>query len=470
MQDHGSTIGMEFDSAATTGLAEPHAPPILTVAMTRAVHSKAVASSRIPQWEMWRSTAHAIKAWTVAHLDRLLVQFEQQIVARGGHVLWAEDAQQANAHILEIARGRGVRTVVKAKSMATEEIALNHALQDAGIRSMETDLGEYIVQLAGQRPIHLVGPAMHLSAADIGKLFAEKLGMPYTETPEALIAEARKRLRQDYLDAGMGISGVNFGVAETGTLVVVENEGNGGLSMSAPPVHVAVMGIEKLIPRMTDLPVFLNLLARSATGQSLSTYTHFVQGVEPPRQLYVILLDNGRTNILADRASRQALYCIRCGACLNICPVYRRAGGWAYGWAYPGPIGAVITPHLVPLEVSGELPFASSLCGACQEACPVQIDIPHQLLHLRHEAVTHPSPMKSWSERLLWRMWSWAMRGPRRYRLATWLGLRLGLAAARRSPWKPGKPGKWLQAWERGRELPDVPAQSFKSWWRSRQS
>ncbi|HMF13977.1 MAG TPA: LUD domain-containing protein, partial [Gemmataceae bacterium] len=322
----------------------------------------------------------------------------------------------------------------------------------------------------GQRPTHLIGPAMHLSAAEIGKLFAEKLGVAYTEVPEALLAEARKRLRQDYLDAQIGVSGVNFGVAETGTIVVVENEGNGALTMAAPPVHVAVLGIEKLLPRMADLPVFLNVLARSGTGQALSTYTHFIQGVEPPRELYVILLDNGRTSILADRAARQALYCIRCGACLNVCPVYRRAGGWAYGWVYPGPIGAVTTPHLVPLELSGELPFASSLCGACQEACPVKIDIPHQLLHLRHVAVTRPSPMRSRGERLVWRLWSWAMRGRRRYRLFTWLGLRVGLPLAWWSPWKPGKPGAWLRAWERGRDLPEVPAQSFKAWWRSRKS
>jgi L-lactate dehydrogenase complex protein LldF len=405
--------GMAFDLAATAGLAEPNAPPVVAISAARAVHSKAVASARIPQWEAWREAAHRIKAWTITHLDRLLIQFEQQLKARDVKVHWAEDAEQANTLILDLALSRGVRTVVKAKSMATEEIALNHALEHVGIRSMETDLGEYIVQLAGHRPTHLIGPAMHMSAAEIGKLFADKLGMPYTEKPEDLIAEARRRLRQDYLDAGLGISGVNFGVADTGTLVVVENEGNGGLSMAAPPVHIAVMGIEKLIPRMADLPVFLNLLARSGTGQAMTTYTHLIQGAPPPRQLHIILLDNGRTKILADKSSRQALYCIRCGACLNVCPVYRRTGGWAYGWVYPGPIGAVTTPHLVPLEISGELPFASSLCGACQEACPVKIDIPHQLLHLRHKAVTEPSPMRSVSERCMWRMWAWAMRGPR---------------------------------------------------------
>jgi L-lactate dehydrogenase complex protein LldF len=460
--------GMTFDITATSGLAEPHAPPVVAASAARAVHSKAVATARIPQWEAWRHTAHQIKAWTIAHLDRLLVEFEQQVRARGGKVLWAEDAAQANTLILDIAKNHGVRTVVKAKSMATEEIALNEALQRAGIRSMETDLGEYIVQLAGDRPTHLIGPAMHMSAADIAKLFADKLGMPYTEKPEELLAEARRRLRQDYLDAGLGISGVNFGVAETGTIVVVENEGNGGLSMAAPPIHIAVMGIEKLIPRMVDLPVFLNLLARSGTGQALSVYTHFIHGADPSRELIVILIDNGRTSILADRPAREALYCIRCGACLNICPVYRRAGGKAYGWVYPGPIGAVTTPHLIPLQLSGELPFASSLCGACQETCPVHIDIPHQLLHLRHRAVTEPSPMQSISERWIWRIWAWAMRGPKRYRFFTWLGLRVGLPLARRSRWKPGKPGAWLRAWQRGRELPSLPKDSFRAWWRGR--
>jgi L-lactate dehydrogenase complex protein LldF len=459
-----NSYGMTFDVAATAGLAEPNAPPVVALSAARAVHSKAAASARIPQWEMWRETAHRIKAWTIAHLDRLLVQFEQQVSLRGGKVLWAENAAQANAMILEIAKNKGVRTVVKAKSMATEELALNRVFAYAGIRSMETDLGEYIVQLAGQRPTHLIGPAMHMSAGEIGRLFADKLAIPYTEKPEDLIAEARKRLRQDYLNAELGVSGVNFGVAETGTLAVVENEGNGGLSMAAPPVHIAVMGIEKLVPRMADLPVFLNVLARSGTGQALSTYTHFIQGAAPSRELFVILLDNGRTNILADKAARQALYCIRCGACLNVCPVYRRSGGWAYGWVYPGPIGAVTTPHLVPLGLSGELPFASSLCGACQEACPVKIDIPHQLLHLRNKAVMHRSPMRSGAEQLMWRLWSWANQGPRRYRLLTWLGLRVGL----RLPWKPGKPGQWLRAWRRGRELPDIPAQSFKAWWRNR--
>jgi L-lactate dehydrogenase complex protein LldF len=461
--DASAHTGASFDHAATLGLGEPRAPAVVAVSAARASHHKEAAAARIPQWQEWRQAAYEIKAYTIAHLDRLLVQFEQAVTDRGGKVLWAENAQQANSLILDIARARGVRGVVKSKSMATEEIALNAALEGAGINVLETDLGEYIVQLAHQRPSHIIAPAMHMSATDVGKLFTEMLGEPYTTVAEDLIAMARRRLRQAYLEAGMGISGVNFGVAETGTLVVVENEGNAGLSTSAPPVHVAVMGIEKLVPRLADLPVFLHLLARSGTGQQLTTYTHLIQGAIAPRELYVVLLDNGRTNILADPPARQSLYCIRCGACLNVCPVYRRAGGWAYGWVYPGPIGAVTTPHLVGIEQAGELPFASSLCGACHETCPVKIDIPHQLLHLRHRAVTEPSPVRSAGARRVWRLWSWAMRGQKRYALTTRL-LRLGLRVGRWLPWKPGP----LGAWARGRELPEVPPRSFRNWWRRR--
>lgn len=463
VREVSSLSSATFDRGATAGLYEPHAPAVVAVSAARSSHHKDAATARIPQWQAWREAAHQIKAYTIAHLDRLLVQFEQQATARGAKVLWAENAEQANTLVLDIARAHKVQSVVKSKSMVAEEIGLNAALEAAGIQALETDLGEYIVQLAGQRPSHIIAPAMHMSAADVGRLFAEKLGEPYSEKPEELSAVARRLLRHKYLQAGMGVSGVNFAVAETGTLVVVENEGNAGLTMAAPPVHVAVMGIEKLIPRLADLPVFLNLLARSGTGQQLTTYTHLIQGVMPPRELYVVLLDNGRTSILADRPARQSLYCIRCGACLNVCPVYRRTGGWAYGWVYPGPIGAVTTPHLVGLEQAGELPFASSLCGACEETCPVKIDIPHQLLHLRHRAVTEPSPVRSGGQRRFWRLWAWSMSRRGRYELAM-RALRIGLRLARHLPWKPAP----LEAWTRGRELPELPAQSFRAWWRSR--
>jgi L-lactate dehydrogenase complex protein LldF len=346
--------------------------------------------------------------------------------------------------------------------MVTEEMELNHVLEAEGIRPIETDLGEYIVQLARQRPTHIVTPAIHMSAADVGRLFEERLGEPFSAEHQHLTGIARRHLREEYLQAGMGISGCNFAVADTGTLVVIENEGNAGLSTATPPVHVALIGVEKVIPSIRHLPVFLNLLGRSGTGQKLTTYTHLIHGPVAGRKLYIILIDNGRTNILKDPAAWMSMFCIRCGACLNNCPVYRRAGGWAYGWVYPGPIGSIITPHLIGMEKAGTLPFASSLCGACGEVCPVRIDIPHQLVHLRHRAVNEPSPVRSALERLTWRMWAWWMGGPRRYRLAMW-AVRCGVRMVRFLPWHPGK----LGAWTRGRDLPRPPAgPTFRAWWR----
>jgi L-lactate dehydrogenase complex protein LldF len=259
----------------------------------------------------------------------------------------------------------------------------------------------------------------------------------------------------------MGISGCNFAVADTGTVVVVENEGNAGLSTATPPVHVVLVGIEKLLPRLDHLPLFLNLLARSGTGQKLTTYTHLIQGPAAGRKLYVIFLDNGRSNVLKDPAAWQSLFCIRCGACLNACPVYRRVGGWSYGWVYPGPIGSILTPHLVGIDKAAKLPFASSLCGACGEVCPVKIDIPHQLVHLRNRAVNEPSPMNSSFDRLQWTAWAWMMKRPWRYKLAMGT-IRMGVRLARYLPWHFGQ----LGAWTRGRALPDVPSGTFRGWWK----
>jgi L-lactate dehydrogenase complex protein LldF len=390
------------------------------------------------------------------------VEFERNITARGATVLWAENAEEANRHVLQIAREHNVKTVVKGKSMVSEEMELNHKLAAAGVRAVETDLGEYLVQLAGQRPTHIVTPALHLSAEEVGKLFTEKLGEPFTAEHRALTDIARRHLREDFISADMGTSGVNFGIADTGAICIVENEGNVGLSTSTPPIHVALMGIEKVIPGIEYLPQFLNLLGRSGTGQKLTTYTHLIHGATPGKKLYVIIIDNGRTNVLADRPTRASLFCIRCGACLNACPVYRRVGGWAYGWVYPGPIGSILTPQLVGLDQAGTLPFASSLCGACGEICPVKIDIPHQLVHLRHRAVNEPSPMRSLRQRITWQLWSWAMSGPKRYRMAMAM-VRWGVRMARFLPWHFWE----LGAWTRGRELPKVPkGPSFRSWWR----
>jgi L-lactate dehydrogenase complex protein LldF len=453
--------GAEFLTPKTKGLGEPDAPAALSVNAEMSSKKNRAVTDAVPYFQQWREAAAAIKSYAIANLDKLLVEFERNISARGATVLYAQNAAEANGYILDIARENNVKSVVKSKSMVTEEMELNRVLEEAGIRAVETDLGEYIVQLANQRPVHIVTPAIHMSAADVGRLFAEKLHEPYTAKHEELTAMARKHLRDEYLQAGMGVSGCNFAVADTGTLVVIENEGNAGLSTATPPVHVVLMGIEKVIPRIDYLPVFLNLLARSGTGQKLTTYTHLIHGPAPGRKLYVIILDNGRSNVLKDPAAWRALHCIRCGACLNNCPVYRRVGGWAYGWVYPGPIGSILTPHLIDMKKAGKLPFASSLCGACGEVCPVKIDIAHQLVHLRHRAVNESSPMNSLGERLTWQVWSWFMAGPRRYNLAMW-GVRWGVRMAKFLPWHPGK----LGAWTRGRELPKVPGPAFRTWWR----
>lgn len=453
--------GAPFLKAENKGLYEPKGSESLGVSAERSSKHNRELAGEIPHWEDWREAAHAIKRYSIANLDKLLTEFEKNLAARGTIVLWAKDAAEANRHVLDIVERHGVKTAVKSKSMVSEEMELNRVLEQVGVRALETDLGEYLVQLAGQRPTHIVTPALHLSAEDVGRLFADKLSEPYTAEHRALTDIARRHLREEYLRADLGISGVNFGIADTGSFCIVENEGNAGLSTTAPPVHVALMGIEKVIPSIDYLPLFLNLLGRSGTGQKLTTYTHLLHGPTPHRTQYLIILDNGRSKILEDPHARSSLYCIRCGACLNACPVYRRTGGWAYGWVYPGPIGSIITPHLVGMDPAGTLPFASSLCGACGEVCPVKIDIPHQLVHLRYRAVNEPSPMQSWTERLTWQMWSWAMAGPLRYRLAMGC-VRLGVRLSKFLPWHPGK----LGAWTRGRALPVVPQGSFRSWWR----
>ncbi len=457
-----SLQGAQFLRELTKGLAEPAGFASLAESAERSSKQNQEIIASIPYFQTWREQAHAIKQYAIANLDKLLVEFERNITARGATVLYAQNAQEANEHLLAIVREHGVRTVVKAKSMVSEEMELNHVLEAIGVRAVETDLGEFLVQLAGQRPIHVVTPALHLSAADVGRLFQEKLSEPFTAEHAALTQIARKHLRRQFLQADLGISGVNFGIADTGTLCLVENEGNQGLSTSCPRVHVALMGIEKVIPSIQHLPVFLNLIGRSGTGQKLTTYTHLIHGSTPERKLYLIILDNGRSEVLRDPKARAALFCIRCGACLNTCPVYRRVGGWAYGWVYPGPIGAILTPHLIGLEQAGKLPFASSLCGACTEMCPMKIDIAHQLVHLRHRAVTEPSPVRSWMEKLVWKLWAWAMCTPWLYRLSMRLA-RWGTRLVRFLPWHPGP----LGAWTRGRELPEAPlGPDFHAWWK----
>jgi L-lactate dehydrogenase complex protein LldF len=436
----------------------PQAPAVLASSMQRSIDHKHAAQRDVP-WETLRERAHAIKAYAIANLDRLLVEFEKQFMQRGGTVLWAQDADEAANHFLDICRRHGATTVVKGKSMVSEELELNARLKAAGIEPVETDLGEYVVQLAGQRPSHIIAPAIHLSRRDVGEIFERKLKIPYCDDPATLSEIARQRLRHKYLEAGVGMTGANFAVAETGTVVVVENEGNGGLSAQAPPVHVTVMGIEKVIPRLDDLLVFLHILARAGTGQKLSTYTHHFLGPTTGRTAYCILVDAGRTTLLADVNTRESLYCIRCGACLNVCPVYRRSGGWAYGWVYPGPIGAIATPQMIGIDDGGELPFVSTLCGACQQECPVNIDLPHQLVHMRRKAV-EAGIMSSGAERAAIRLWANAMNSAGAYGMAV-AAARLASAAASISPWLPGP----ARAWSKQRTFPRIAKETFKEWW-----
>lgn len=382
---------LNFRDRSRNALSDVQLQRALTTAMTKftSARSDAVVNSG-GNWERLRDRAREIKEHTINYLDHYLKEFAANVERRGGQIFWAHDAAEANEYIIRLARERGLKLAVKSKSMMTEEINLNEALAEAGVEAVETDLGEYIVQLAGERPSHINAPAIHKTRGDVADLFASKLDYERSEEVEKMTALARKILRAQFARAELGVSGVNFAVAETGTLVLVENEGNIRLTTSLPRTHVAVMGIEKVIPQLEDLGVFLQLLARSASGQKMTSYVSYLTGVkgsgteEGPDELHVIILDNGRTEILADPHMRPSLLCIRCGACLNTCPVYRKIGGHAYGSTYPGPIGSVLTPQFDGLQSAADLPFASTLCGACREVCPVKIDIPDMLLHLRH--------------------------------------------------------------------------------------
>jgi L-lactate dehydrogenase complex protein LldF len=419
-----------------------------------------------PDFQELRQHAHDIKKHTLDHLDFYLEQLEKNIEARGGKVIWAKDGAEACAFIQKLARDRGVKIIVKSKSMTTEEIHLNEHLEGDGVEAVETDLGEYILQLGGEKPFHIIAPALHKTIGDVSEVFEKHLHSKPETSPEALTKIARIALREKFLEAGMGITGANFLVADSGAIVLVENEGNARLSSSAPKIHIAVSGIEKVIPRAQDLAVFLKLLGRSATGQPLSVYTSFLAGRkredEPdgPEEFYLVLLDNGRTKLLADKSKRQSLYCIRCGACLNHCPVYRKIGGYNYPWVYSGPIGKILTPQFMGIEHDPWLPFASSLCGACGEVCPVKIEIPRILLELRADKVSAGGDnAELWS----FKVFAWVMRHPKIYaRLAS-----VALSAAptkKDSLFAVGPLKNWLSQ----RDLPVPPAKSFRDLWKER--
>ncbi|HTH83726.1 MAG TPA: LutB/LldF family L-lactate oxidation iron-sulfur protein [Mucilaginibacter sp.] len=369
--------------------------------------------SRVINLDNAKKKGHVIKWKVMENLDKILPEFEANFQRRGGRVIWANDAEEANREILNIIQRAGAKTVVKSKSMVTEEIHLNEFLESNQIESLETDLGEYIVQLLGQKPYHIVTPAMHLSKEDIARLFNERFGTPIDATPEQLTLKARELLREKYVQADVGITGANFLIADTGSIAISENEGNARLSTTFPKIHIAIVGIEKMIPSIADLDLYWPMLSTHGTGQNLTVYNTILSGprkadeTDGPEEMYVILLDNGRTNLLAQKDQRQGLYCIRCGACLNACPVYKNIGGHTYDTPYSGPIGSIITPHLRGMDNFKHLSYASSLCGKCTEVCPVKIDIHKMLLLNRRDAVREDLVTRK--ERWGWSLWQKGM-------------------------------------------------------------
>lgn len=470
-----------FDENAKAALADTQLRGALRNATSLFGQRRLAAAQGLTNWEDLRTQARAIKDEVLLHLDKYLEQFVTNAESRGAQFHWARDAAEANAIICDLAKKRAARTIVKSKSMTTEETHLNVALEAAGIQVVETDLGEYIIQLAEETPSHIIVPAIHKTKRQIAELFTQELGIPPTDDVAKLTSTARATLRDRFAAADMGISGVNFGIAETGTILILENEGNIRLTTSLPRVHIAVMGIEKVLPRFADLDIFLKLLPRSGTGQRLTTYQSFITGTktdpnaEGPEELHVVMLDNGRSRMLAHPVTRQSLACIRCGACLNACPVYQQIGGHAYGSVYPGPIGAVITPQLMGFEKTQQLPYASSLCGACREVCPVKIDIPRLLLHLRSEitekATSEVTQVKSRTgERLAFKVWRSTMTRRWLYELSAKLGRmtqRLFVKDGKgRSLGGFAKLAPPLIAWTSGRDLRPIEQRSFREQWR----
>jgi L-lactate dehydrogenase complex protein LldF len=446
-------VSARFDRRARAVLPDAAAWRRHDASVYRLREQRDAAAAGEPDFEALRSHAAALKAHVLASLASQLLRFEAAALAAGAQVHWAEDADAANAIVGDLLASRGVRRVVKSKSMLTEECGTNRFLEAKGIEVVDTDLGERIVQLAGEPPSHLVVPAVHKTRAEIGALFHRALGTPPGESdPERLVAHARRHLRERFLLAEAAITGANFLVAETGSLVLCTNEGNADLGIALAPLHVACVGIEKLVPTLADLAVFLRLLARSATGQPITAYTTLVTGPRPGGALHVVLVDNGRTRLLASESHARALACIRCGACLNTCPVYRRAGGHAYGLTVPGPIGAVLAPASRGGREAAELPFASSLCGSCSAVCPVKIDLHEQLLAWRRER--NPFGVAA---RLALRATAWLMASRFAFEGAGRLARLAWPLLARRFPGNPA--GAWLA----GRELPPHPGASYRA-------
>jgi L-lactate dehydrogenase complex protein LldF len=439
----------------------------------RALHNYEVKrdefKGRYQNWNEARQAASEIKWEAINHLDNYLQEFITKLEARGTRVHVAGTARQARDYILSVAKENNVRTIIKSKSMTAEEIDLNEALEHAGCTVFESDLGEYIVQLRHEKPYHLVFPAMHLTRDEISDLFQKELGSEPTNSPEELTMIARRVMRRNYCRADMGISGANFAVAETGMISITENEGNARLTTALPKIHAAILGIEKIVPRLEDLALFLPMLATAGAGQPLTCYNSLFGGprqpgeVDGPEQFHIVLLDNRRTELLADAEQRDALHCIRCGACLNVCPIFKNVGGHSYGTTYQGPIGSVITPHLRGLQSWKHLSSASSLCGACTETCPVGIDIHHHLLHNRRNAMDE-KPL--WWEKPLYAGFVFLMRRPALYRVAG----KLGAIFFPLHKIVNGTVLDPLQRWTRTREFPAPAKESFSDYWHKKKS
>jgi L-lactate dehydrogenase complex protein LldF len=471
---------MSHDSHPYIGFEEysEHVPQSIPLAVQQAtsrfVGGRAARVAELPQWEQLRQIGSDIRQHTIENMDVYLTRLEAAVQSAGGHVHWAETAEDARRIVLQIAKEHNVKTAVKSKSMATEEINLNHALETAGIETLETDLGEYIIQLAGTGPSHIIVPAVHLTKEEIAALFSKHLGINAPSDPLELARIARETLREKFLSAEMGISGGNFLIAETGTLVMVTNEGNGRMCSTMPDLHVAMVGIDKVIPDWESLTVFLKLLARSATGQKLSTYTQFITGPRRtegefgPKEFHLVLLDNGRSKILKDPVGRDVLKCIRCGACANVCPVYKNVGGFAYGSFISGPIGAILSPQMLGTQIARELPYASTLCGACADVCPVKIPIPTILRHLRRRVAQgdeFSAPSMPVSIRATAVFTSIALAWNWMYRLGARL-LPIINPFFRHDNWLSGIPYP-LSRWTKVRPLPLFTGR-FRQWWNVR--
>ena len=458
---------MSFPAAARRTLADSQLRRNLGKATSTIRAKREVTVAEVPDWEALRDAGSAIKARAMATLPEQLERLEASVTGAGGVVHWARDGAEANRIVAGIARDHGAREVIKVKSLATDEIGLNDALAEQGIEAIETDLAELIIQLAGETSSHILVPAIHKNRAEIRALFERTIakGQHLGWEASAIAEAARRHLREKFLTVPMATSGANFGIAETGTVCVVESEGNGRMCTTLPEVLVTVMGIEKILPEWRDLEVFLQLLPRSSTAERMNPYTSLWTGVregDGPREFHLVLLDNGRTDVLADEVGRQALHCIRCSACLNVCPVYTRVGGQAYESVYPGPIGAILTPQLRGLDQAPTLPWASSLCGACYEVCPVKIDIPSVLIHLRARVVKEEKS-RAGPEHLAMDAIGKVFASPKRYERAQ------RLAKLGRGPLGHlGGLAPIISGWTAMRELPDFPDQTFRDWWRER--